>query len=107
MPKLEILPSAIQQLFRRTFSYTATIMLSNKGNRTTAKEWMMALAKVAAPGPNAHLITCEQNPKHVIQHIIALACGVALRNLCDNKYAHLPLPPKIMTSTVENFGLFP
>ena len=62
MPKFVILPSDIQQLFRRIFSNTATTMLSNKGNRATAKEWMMTLARVAAPKSNAHLITCKRNP---------------------------------------------
>ncbi len=65
MPKLEILPPAIQQLFRKTFDYTELTVQSKKKNRATAKEWVDALAVIGAPEPNPHLKHCSVNSQHV------------------------------------------
>ena len=65
MPKLDILPPSIQQLFKKTFNYTATTALSKKNGRATAAEWVNALAVLSAPEPNPNLKKCSVNPKHV------------------------------------------
>lgn len=65
MPKLDILPSSIQQLFRKTFNYTATTVFSKKNGRATAAEWVNALAVLSAPEPNPHLKKCSVDSKHV------------------------------------------
>lgn len=65
MPKLDILPPSIQQLFQKTFNYTATTALSKKNGRATAAEWVNALAVLSAPEPNPNLKKCSVNSKHV------------------------------------------
>lgn len=65
MPKLEILPHSIQQLFRKTFDYTALTVQSKKKNRATAAEWVNALAVISAREPNPHLKRCTADPQHV------------------------------------------
>lgn len=66
MPKLEVMPPAIQQLFRRTFDYTAVNAKARSKNRATAAEWVNALAVLSAAEPNPNLKKCAVNPnKHV------------------------------------------
>lgn len=65
MPKLDILPPSIQQLFQKTFNYTATTALSKKNGRATAAEWVNALAVLSAPEPNPNLKKCSVNSKHI------------------------------------------
>lgn len=65
MPKLTIMPPSIQNLFRRTFNYTATTAKVRANNRATADEWMQELAILGAPEPNPNLKTCADNSKHV------------------------------------------
>ena len=87
MPKLDILPQNIQQLFRRTFDYTATTALSKKNNRATAEEWKNALYVLAAPEPNNNLKTCYINPKHVYPSHNASCPWCAIE-----KAGHIPAP---------------
>lgn len=68
MPKLDILPASLQQLFRKTFNYTATTALSKRKDRATADEWVNALIVLGAPEPNHTLSTCPVNPRHVYPH---------------------------------------
>lgn len=65
MPKLDILPASIQQLFQKTFNYTASTALARRKNRATAQEWVNALFVLSAPEPNPHLKSCKNNVKHV------------------------------------------
>ena len=97
MPKLDILPPEIQQLFQRTFNYTATTALSKKNNRATAEEWKNALYVLATPEPNPNLKTCS-SPKHVYPSHNASCPWCAIE-----KAIPAPVPPvPIRTSTTTS-----
>lgn len=57
-PDFSILPLSLQDLFRKTFDYTATTALMKSSKRATAAEWCNALAPLGAPEPNSNLKTC-------------------------------------------------
>ncbi len=64
-PDFSILPPSIQNLFRKTFEYTAVTAKSKINKRATAAEWRTVLAVFAAVGTNPNLTTCTRNPYHV------------------------------------------
>lgn len=71
-PDLSILPLSLQDLFRKTFDYTATTALMKSSKRATAEEWCNALAPLGAPEPNSNLKTCTNtNNIHHQFHVYA------------------------------------
>ena len=64
-PSMEMLPTEIQDLFQKTFNYTATTVIKNIPRRADAKEWCLALAPYGASDPNPRMKTCSVDPKHV------------------------------------------
>lgn len=64
-PDFSILPPSLQNLFRKTFDYTAITATSKINKRATAAEWCTVLAVFAAVGTNPNLTTCTRNPYHV------------------------------------------
>ena len=64
-PELSVLPTSLQELFRKTFNYTALTARQNISKRAKAGEWVKALAPLGAPEPNANLKRCLKNKRHV------------------------------------------
>lgn len=110
MPKLDILPSSIQQLFQKTFNYTATTALSKKNRRATAAEWVNALAVLSAPEPNPNLKKCSVDPKHVypVHNTSCPWCSIdkAIKQKLPNRVppkpshnTYIPYTPSVTTSS--------
>lgn len=103
MPKLDIMPASIQQLFQKTFNYTATTVMSQKNRRATAAEWVNALAVLSAAEPNPHLRTCTVNSKHVYPVHNATCPWCAIDKALQQQ---LPVPvytpPKTTTNASSN-----
>ncbi|MCR4612224.1 MAG: hypothetical protein K5644_10035, partial [Lachnospiraceae bacterium] len=64
-PKLEAMPLEIQELFNKTFNYTALTATKCIKRRATAEEWCNALIPYAKPGQNRKLKRCLHNRLHV------------------------------------------
>ena len=64
-PKLEAMPVEIQELFKKTFDYTATTALRNRRRRATAEEWCNALRPYTRTGQNRRLKQCSHDPLHI------------------------------------------
>ena len=105
MPKLDILPTSLQQLFQKTFNYTATTALSKKNGRATAAEWVNALAVLSAPEPNPHLRTCSSNTKHVYP-VHNTACPWCAIDRAIQQQMPVPVytPPKTTAKTSPNLS---
>ena len=66
-PTLDMLPSSLQSLFKKTFEYNAVTGTTPRriSNRATASEWCNALAVLGAPEPNNTLQKCYVDQRHV------------------------------------------
>lgn len=62
-PEFEMLPAALQELFRKTFDYTATTVMKNLWNRATADEFRYALYRYYKRVDD-DLIPCPQDRSH-------------------------------------------
>ena len=65
VPAFSMLPTDIQEGFRKTFNYTSLTAVKNIKKRTTAEEWNRALLSLAIKEPNPNLATCSKNKKHI------------------------------------------
>lgn len=65
VPDFNMLPTEIQNCFKKTFNYTALTAVKNIKNRTTAEEWNRALLNLALKEPNPNLARCSKNNKHI------------------------------------------
>lgn len=71
-PDFSMLPLSLQELFRKTFDYTATTALMKSSKRATPAEWCNALAPLGAKEPNPNLKTCTNtNNIHHQYHVYA------------------------------------
>lgn len=64
-PTLDMMPKEVEDLFRKTFDYTAVTAMSKRTNRATAQEWVNTLLVLAKAEPNPALRSCATNKRHV------------------------------------------
>lgn len=64
VPPFDMLPTDIQDGFRRTFGYTELTAIQNIKRRTTAEEWARMLYKMTGDN-NPYLTRCSRNKRHI------------------------------------------
>lgn len=97
-PDFSILPLTVQNLFKKSFDYTATTAISKSTRRATAIEWCNVLAPLAAGEPNPNLKTCTntQNANHRY-HVYASHNSTCPWCKCEGY-----VPPKIQSQPARN-----
>ena len=100
MLPMSFLPVSLQNLFRRTFDYTAVTARSRIKSRASAGEWMNALLPVGQINPTPPLVTCPKHPDHVYPSHNGSCpwCTVLAATNQQLKPVSPPTPPKISGS---------
>ena len=98
-PSLSMLPQSLQELFKRTFTYTAVTVRTNIKKRATADEWTKALLPLAgAKVGGSELSECKSNTLSFYKHIYP--AHNASCPWCEI-YARPPIPtPKPIKNTI-------